>query len=222
MEPPRNQTLRRLLFCAALLGAGACVYDASEKCSTNQRYWNETCICVEGAVQLPNGCVPCGENETPVGNECACVAGYERLEAGAKCTPRASQLGVACDTASTPCSDPNFSECHVVSGTSGYCTSTGCSAEKPCTGDYACDTNASVPYCRRPPVGAGKACAAPADCASTEATYCESFSTKQCFVQGCTQSPNSCFPGMECCLISLLGKTLCLPPGGCAKAGGTQ
>lgn len=210
-----------MLACLTF-GLSACVLEVKNKCGENQRFFEDSCLCVVGAALTSQGCILCGANEAPVGSECSCVVGYERTSADAACTQRTSKLGIACDTIAAPCADPKHSRCQLTSGTAGYCTMDNCNAALPCEGDYACDTNGASPYCRRPPIGLGKMCAGAQDCAGTEATYCESFRTNQCFVEACTTSPNNCFPGLECCNIALLGKTLCLPTGGCAAAGGTQ
>mgnify|MGYP000467282402 CR=1 FL=1 len=213
----------RFSFIAVCLAAFAsCVYDPNARCGENQQFVEDACVCVNNAALTSLGCVSCGENEMSTGSACSCVAGYERVSAGAACTALTSKLGVACDTGNAPCTDPKYSVCHVVSGTAGYCTEQGCSDANPCSGSYACDTNATPTFCRRPPVGVGKTCSSDADCATTEATFCEVFQTHQCLVQSCTSTPNSCFPGQECCTIAPLKKSLCLPPGGCAQAGGSQ
>jgi hypothetical protein len=61
------------------------------------------------------------------------------------------------------------------------------------------------------------ACETPDDCAGTEATFCDSFMTHSCQVQGCQVDPNDCFAGFECCDLSAFGlpEPLCIPTGAC-------
>ena len=196
----------------------SCVYDAEDRCDENQILWEgKRCICVEGAVLTDAGCKMCGANERPVAESCECVQGYSRPTPEAACEPVPAALGAACDTASTPCSDAVYAHCQVVSGTTGYCTNTGCTATSGCIGGYACDTSTAAPYCRRPPVGQGAACDTTQDCAAYEATFCESFQTHQCLVEGCSTTADTCFVGYECCDLTSLGlnNTLCVPAGAC-------
>ena len=72
----------------------------------------------------------------------------------------------------------------LLDGGAGYCTNVGCAANE-CMGGYACDTVAMPTYCARPPDGAGKSCASDADCAGTEATWCDIYQSHVCYVQGC-------------------------------------
>jgi len=213
--------LLRGLFAGVALSfplVSACVYDADDRCDQNQTLWDgKRCVCVEGAALTESGCVMCGANERAAGTTCECIEGYSRPAPGSACEPKPAGLGDACDTASTPCTNASYSECHVVSGTTGYCTNTGCSATSGCSGGYACDTSSTPPFCRRPPLGQGAACDSAQDCAAYEATYCESFQTHQCLVEHCSTSPDNCFSGYQCCDLTSLGlnNTLCVPAGAC-------
>jgi hypothetical protein len=62
-----------------------------------------------------------------------------------------------------------------------------------------------------------KPCTSEADCAGTEATYCDIFVSRSCLVQGCSLDPDNCFEGWECCDLSAFGipMPLCLPLGAC-------
>jgi len=208
---------RWLALVSAALFAAGCVYDASDRCDENEELYaaGDRCVCVAGAAMTTHGCVLCGAHETPGSGGCVCADGYVRSAPEDACQPKTDALGMACDTQSAPCADATYSHCQTTAGTSGYCTSTGCSGAADCADGYACDKSTSVPYCRRPPVGAGQSCAAAADCAGTEATFCDTMVTHQCHVQGCTLSPDDCFSGTACCDLSAFG----LPQPICVQAG---
>jgi len=129
-------------------------------------------------------------------------------------------MGRACDALSGPCTDPKYAICHVTSGSTAYCTS-GCTTSADCQGGYACDATTGPAYwpsyCKRPPVGAGQACQSSADCAGTEATYCDLVVTHQCLVQGCKRTPDDCFSGTQCCDLSVFGvaQPVCVSTGTC-------
>ncbi|MEO8180956.1 MAG: hypothetical protein ABI895_19145 [Deltaproteobacteria bacterium] len=199
----------------AALIAG-CVYDSDDRCSPDQTLLSEAfCLCPEDSVLIANDCVPCGENEVAGSGGCVCAAGFSRPAEGAACEVLPSTLGVACDTASTPCADATDRLCHAASGTAGYCTR-ACTSSADCEGGYACDTAATPAYCRRPPVRAGKACMTAADCAGTEAPVCESFMAHACVVV-CAPATPDCFPGTKCCDFTMRGAPapFCLPEGAC-------
>jgi hypothetical protein len=200
----------------------ACVYDSDNRCGEGQALeteGTETCICAKGYATTPTGCVLCPENEEPGATGCVCKAGYSKPTADAPCAQAGVGMGATCDATSIPCTDATYNHCHAVSGTAGYCTTQGCTSDADCSGGYMCDLSATPAYCRRPPLGFGKACSTDADCAGTEATYCDSFMTKTCLVQGCTLEPDNCFSGTECCNLSAFGvaQPLCvlLSNGGC-------
>ena len=217
---------KRKLAALALLGlvAGACVYDSDDRCGPHQVLYNDQrCVCEPGAALTPTGCVLCVENEVPgtSGAGCECAPGFSRPAAGMACEAVPAGLGTACSTAApiVPCSDPVYSHCEADASGAGYCTSTGCTSPADCTGGYACNTSGATSFCQRPPVGLGKACTTPDDCAGTEATFCDTFQTHSCQVQGCSLAPNNCFSGFECCDLSAFGlpQPLCIPQGACAQ-----
>jgi hypothetical protein len=217
----RRAAKRGIRLLAAVLAACAvagCIYDADDRCSDHQVvYQDSRCVCDPGSAWTAQGCVVCGENEQPGASGCECVAGFARAMADAECEPMPSGLGDACDTDSAPCGEGPFAYCQVVSGTSGYCTSVDCSDSAPCEGGYACETRADTPFCRRPPVGLGSPCESADDCAGTEATWCDTFQTQQCIVQGCSLADQDCFGDQVCCDLSQFNVPvpLCLPAGGC-------
>jgi hypothetical protein len=208
-----------LALVVLLAGAIGCVYDPNQRCDDNQVLSPDgrQCMCVTGAAMTAHGCALCGANEVPGDGGCACAPGYTRPTPNAACQQAPSALGMACDTSSAPCTDPTYATCHVTTGTAGYCTNAGCATSADCTSGYACDTSAVPTYCKQPPVGAGLACQTNADCAGTEATYCDVMVTHQCHVQGCTLAPDNCFSGSECCDLTPFGIPLpiCVQAGTC-------
>ena len=207
----------------ALLGVlpSACVYDASDRCGPNQvMYKDLRCICDEQSA--PNatntGCEVCSGDEVPSATGCVCKPGYARPDAAGECELVPTGLGAACDV-TAPCCDAEFSHCEAGTDGSGYCTSTGCTSADECTGGYACDATVTPSVCRRPPVGLGTSCASAADCAGTEATYCDTFKTHSCQVEGCSLAPNDCFSGFECCDLSAFNvpQPLCVAQGECLQ-----
>jgi hypothetical protein len=206
-----------VLFAGLAAIVAACVYDSDDRCSPGQVLFDDyRCTCAEGAVLTAQGCVPCGENEVPGGSGCVCAEGFSRPTDDTPCQALPSALGVACEVTGAPCSDPSYSLCFAASGTAGYCTSE-CTTSEECVGGYVCDVAAAPPYCRRPPTGFGRACETDADCADTEATYCDSFTLHQCVVRDCSPANQDCFPGTRCCDLSQFGvpAPLCLPNGAC-------
>lgn len=191
-------------------------------CGANEEIGATGCVCKAGygRAAATAACTACGQNEvTGASGACECATGFSRASATSVCEAAAAAMGVACDASSSPCTDTTFNHCHVVSGTSGYCTKQGCTTAADCGGGYMCDLTAAPSYCRRPPVGAGKDCTNDADCAGTEATYCNAYQTKKCQVQGCTLAPNNCFTGTVCCDYTAFGvaQYQCVAEGTCTQ-----
>jgi hypothetical protein len=211
--------LSLLALTALATVTSACVYDADQRCGENQLLSSDgrQCTCVPGAVMTAHGCTLCGANEVPGNGVCDCAAGYTRSTADGSCQEAPSAMGLACDLSSAPCADSKYSTCHATSGSMGYCTSVGCTTSADCQGGYACDATATPAFCKRPPVGAGRACQSSTDCAGTEATYCDLMVTHQCLVQGCKRTPDDCFTGTVCCDLSMFGvaQPICVLPGTC-------
>ena len=223
-KTPSLQQARRhrgpLLSLAAVLAAAAsCVYDANNRCDENEMLSADgrQCICVPGSAMTAHGCTLCGANEVPGNGMCDCAPGFSRPMPGAACAQAPVALGMACDTQSAPCTDATYSTCHVTGGTAGYCTNTGCATSADCSGGYACETSATPAFCRRPPMGAGMPCQSPADCAGTEATFCDLAVTHTCLVQGCSLTADDCFQGTQCCDLSGFGvaQPICVQSGTC-------
>jgi hypothetical protein len=196
----------------------SCLYDSAAPCGEQLKVYgdNDRCTCPKGLIWTATGCVACAKNEVANVTSCDCRSGYSRPSEGAACTKNPSGLGAACDKTAA-CSGAVYDTCaHSASG-AGYCTRSDCSATAPCEGGYACELSTGI--CVRPPVGAGTACEEEADCAGTEATFCDMFVTHQCLVRDCTLKPDSCFPGTECCEVTDFGISdlLCVAAGECRR-----
>lgn len=191
-----------------------CLYDSDQPCDDGMVFSEEfqRCICPDASAYTPDGCVACGEHEVASATGCVCEAGYARPAADQPCTEVPMGLGAECDPSAPACPAP-YDHCEAA-GESGYCTISGCTSSDDCEGGYACNDES---VCQRPPVGLGQSCATPEDCAGTEATFCDSFMTQSCQVQGCSLDPDDCFAGFECCDLSAFGlpEPLCIPEGAC-------
>jgi hypothetical protein len=189
-------------------------------CGTHEVASALGCVCETGygRTDATAACAPCGANEiTNAFGACECAKGYSRPSAGEACVLAPAGQGVACDSSPGSCADPTYNYCRLVTAAQGYCTTQNCTNSADCLGGYECDLSASPSYCRRPPVGLLTPCASNADCAGTEATYCDIYYSKACLVQGCSLSPDNCFTGFQCCDLSKYGvaQPLCVVQGGC-------
>jgi hypothetical protein len=216
---PRSSRWRVIAVCGALIIPAACVFDPDERCGPHEHTYAgaQRCVCDDGYVYTEDGCVECGAHEVPSSAGCVCEAGYSRPTSDGACEETPAALGAQCSDDSG-CDDP-YPHCELVDETNGYCTNTGCETSDDCDSGYACDTATDPTVCRRPPNGLGQSCQSDADCAGTEATYCDLFVTMGCLVQGCNLDADDCFTGYECCDLSGFGvpQPLCvsLAEGGC-------
>jgi len=213
-----------LVAFSSLLGVSSCLYDSSDRCDPKQVYDANAglCVCTGNTIagtkpDGSQGCVDCAEHEVASNDACVCEEGYQRPTPEAACVIVPDALGLACDS-DDDCADATFDTCHLLDDGSGYCTNIGC-APGECTGGYACDTVVTPSYCARPPAGTGMSCATDADCAGTEATFCETFQSHTCFVEGCALDGNDC-PGKDCCdltgpSLGMIKKTICVDSGTC-------
>lgn len=213
----RPGNLAVLLALVGLLPAG-CVYDSSNRCGPHEVLYGDSsrCVCDSSSVSTPSGCVPCGEHELASATGCVCETGFAKPSPDAACEEAPTALGEPCSD-SMPCTDATFDYCATGADGSGYCTTSDCADSEECSNGYVCDTSASPSYCQRPPVGAGMSCTSDADCAGTEATFCDTVVQHVCLVQGCDVSANDCFSGTECCDLSAFGipEPICIPEGMC-------
>jgi hypothetical protein len=240
----RQSSVRAAWSGVLSIWMAACLYDPDRRCDTKEREIEaDRCVCAAGfvaragaCVTCPEGeveqggrcvcapdrgrdtvsgtCAPCAENETQDNEECVCAPGFSRDDATGACAP--SGLGAACEN-DLSCADPAHPSCYLVDGASGYCTRLNCATPADCEGGFACDLTVSPSHCARPPVGQGQPCESAADCAGTEATYCETFMTNVCLVERCTVGGSDCFTGWSCCDLSGFGlnRQLCVLDGSC-------
>ncbi len=200
----------------ACLVAG-CLYDKDDPCGDGLvQYKDELlCVCPEGSVFTPEGCVECGAHEVAGATGCVCEDGYLRLSANGPCEEVPVGLGAECDPSANACVAP-YDHCEPADGT-GYCTSE-CSGPDDCESGYGCNADS---ICQKAPSGLNKPCSSDADCAGGEASYCDVFVTMSCLVPGCTVDPDNCFAGTECCDLSAFGipglSTLCIEEGECMQ-----
>ena len=209
---PRRRSMRRSLWAVLGLIGPACTFDPDDRCGPNQVSWTneERCVCAEGTAYTAEGCVPCGENEVVSTSGCICDVGYGRPTPTESCQPLPEGIGTDCTT-DAQCLNPAYPHCHPSVGGGGYCTTQNCSEASPCSGGYACNTLASPSFCQRPPVGAGQPCAGPADCAGTDALFCDMLFSFTCLVQDCSVSVEGCFTGTMCCGTGPGGPGVCVP-----------
>ena len=203
-----------VLGAIAALWAVGCLYDEDGRCGDHQVYdpASFSCLCVAGAVAAVGGCEPCGAHELVVSNQCVCDEGFGRDGSGACVAQPDSALGDPCNTTDMPCVDEVVSFCALETDTEGYCTSAGCVSNDDCESGFTCVADGNPSYCARPPSGQGMSCASSADCEGLEASYCDTFMTRTCLVQGCSLEPDDCSAGYGCCDLSMFGVgLLCIP-----------
>jgi hypothetical protein len=148
-------------------------------------------------------------------NGCICEAGFSRAGAGEPCAELENGGAGSPCSSNAECMNPAFPHCELRTSGGGYCTNEGCTGNSDCAPGFSCVTSGSVPVCRLPPEGAGRPCTSDADCAGTEALYCDLFVSHGCLVRDCSLDPDSCFPGMECCTVAPGVPNLCIPAGAC-------
>jgi len=220
----RLQPLASCVWFVTML-QGCLVEDGDKACGKNQELveGGKFCRCAAGFIMDVStgfGCKACGENEESLDAECVCSAGYTRPSAGAACAM--SSVGAAC-TDSTGCSG-TFSYC-ASDEAGGYCTSQGCSSSSECERGFLCEQEGGTGVCKKVPDGYGQSCESAADCAGTQATYCDTFFSKTCIVQNCSKTA-PCPGDWSCCDIPLARAVLCVEPDalmdGACPAGGTM
>jgi hypothetical protein len=189
-----------------MVAAGGCVYDANNLCGPNMKYDTalEACSCADNAIVDGLGCRPCPADEVVVAGSCGCAPGSAK-NAGDVCE-RISGLGDACESASD-CTNPSFAYC--APGVAGSTCTSSCTDDSGCGDAYTCATWEAQPYCREF-VGLGATCTSQADCAGTDATFCDTYQSHTCLVAGCSLDNGACPRGTMCCDFSQYGfGTLC-------------
>jgi hypothetical protein len=133
-------------------------------------------------VPAESGCAACGENEHAAGGRCVCDEGFTRESPSASCEP--------------------FEEAPADECTGDDCVEPECESSLDCAPPMLCDVYGSE-TCVPPPED-------DADCAGTEATYCEVFATLTCVVESCADD-GRCPGDMVCCDYRILDRSLCIP-----------
>src|SRR5690606_12217947 len=166
----------------------SCLVDKSAPCGEGFELYGEPerCVCPEGSLSTPQGCIICGEHEVPTPSGCECELGFARPAPGQPCEADSGsggsggmatggggaagdngggELGAECDPDTEPsgCEAP-YDHCEPADG-GAYCTSTGCTDTADCDGDYACNADG---VCQRPPSGLSKPCTSDAECEGLE------------------------------------------------------
>lgn len=187
-----------------------CLYDKDDRCGENQELASsgDACICVEGAVQIDNACIMCGENEVPGEGECVCDERYERNGAG-KCVSALLGFGESCDD-DDDCPENGATRC-VETDAGSICT-VDCASAADCPSPSGCEIAADEPYCTPAPSGFDAPCTASDECSEFEANYCETMLQNKCKVD-CKDEPGICHGDFVCCdYTSLVGAALCVSP----------
>jgi hypothetical protein len=235
-EAPTRHWVRWLtLFGSAsliTLWVPSCLYDDSKPCGDDLKFDGdvERCVCPEGSIYSPTGCIKCGEHAIVQGAACVCDEGYAQASDGS-CQEVVTGSGGSSTTGSTTGSTATTSG----GGESGGGGEGGESADDGTTTETATSTTSttgSTPECTinddcetteicdagvcRPPTGWGAACTTSDDCADFEAGFCDAYQ-HTCTVSDCTSSPKTCPAGFDCCDLSAIPDyaIMCIPAGFC-------
>lgn len=187
----------------ATLGISACLVDPDAPCGEGfVERADGSCVCADEKIAQGGKCVACGKDERAESGACVCKLGFERSSSGV-CresmpdagTSGGADAGVRCDAATCASSPAAVANCES-------------SAE--CADDELCDVHETA-QCVSKPDGLGQSCSSDEDCADTEATYCEIFSSSTCQIEGCSERGGVCPGDMACCDFAVLARSLCIP-----------
>lgn len=192
-----------LVFVASVVG---CLVDPDDPCGEQfSKVSDGACACPAGSIVAGGVCSPCGEHERSEGNQCVCEGGYERATGSSECV-------AITDESAQPVGSPEAG-------------AGGCSSSAECGAGLLCDVYGAR-ECVAAPSGFGAACTRASDCAGTEATFCDTFASRTCQVQGCSELGGVCPGDMICCSYAILSVSLCIPsdhaPGGQCPAPGER
>lgn len=180
-----------IAWSAAVAGLflASCLVDPDNPCGDQLvEADNGSCVCPDGQVVEEGHCVDCGTHELVEAGKCVCEVGYARGSASADCEPA-----------------PEPEDCEDGSD----CAEASCESSEVCPEGMLCDVY-DTGQCVAEPDGLGMSCESDDDCAGTEATYCEVFSTLTCVIQGCAENSGICPGDMACCDFAILGRSLCV------------
>ena len=194
------------LSILVLVVTTGCVYDANELCGPHMKYDTslDVCLCDDSSIADGLRCTLCPADEVAVAGACGCAPGSTKNSAGV--CDRVVGLGDPCQSASD-CTNPGYAYC--APGVTGSSCTSACASDSDCGDSYTCATWEPQPYCREF-VGLGMSCTSAADCAGTDATFCDTYQSHTCIVAGCTVGDGACPRGTLCCDFSQYGfGTLC-------------
>lgn len=192
------------IWLAMVASVVGCLVDPDAPCGDRfTKVSDGACACPTGSIVVGGVCSPCAEHQHSDGNQCLCDEGYEPGAGSSEC--------VVAD-GSQPVVSPE---------TDGA----GCASSAECAAGLLCDLYGSR-ACVAAPSGFGMPCTKPSDCAGTEATFCDTFASRTCQVQGCAELSGVCPGDMICCSYAILSTSLCIPgdhaPGGQCPAPGER
>jgi hypothetical protein len=175
----------------AALGSG-CLVNTDKVCGDDfVRTRNNTCACPKGTVAREGHCVSEDEpgDDDATGDPTGGTEPDSTRDGGATSVNHGSA-----DAATT-------------ANTNG---SAECASSSDCDGDQLCDVH-DTGQCKPAPVGFDRPCSSSDDCASSEATYCDTFSTGACQIEGCKEADGRCPGDLACCDFAIIGTSLCVP-----------
>ena len=92
-------------------------------------------------------------------------------------------------------------------GDAGDCA---CQSTSQCPDGLLCDA-LDTGQCIPEPAGLNQSCTSDDDCTGA-ATYCETFSSGRCQIEGCKERDGVCPGDMACCDYAVIGRSLCIFP----------
>lgn len=194
--------------------ASACLVDTSKVCGDNfVEAKDGSCVCPEGQVVKAGKCTkadkpskpaPSKDDDTTSGQDPDEADDTENKDDGPS-TP-ASDAAIAKDGGAT--SNPTGNDAGPTP-TEPTEDMPKCTSSTECAEGELCDVH-ETGQCQPAPGGLGSDCSSADDCAGTEATYCELFSTRTCQIEGCKELDGVCPGDMVCCEYAVLSNSLCV------------
>lgn len=236
-ETPTRHWVRWLTLAGSAsfitLWVPSCLYDDSKPCGDDLKFDGDVgrCVCPQGSVYSPTGCIKCGEHQIVQGAMCVCEEGYIGAADGS-CLVDPTSTSTSTSTSSGTSSttggggesgaggeggagadggeDTTTETATSTSSTTGAAPE--CTVNDDCEATELCDAG----VCRQP-TGWGATCATNDECAGFEADLCDAFQLK-CTVSNCTNTPNTCPAAYDCCDFSAVppfNAIMCIPAGYC-------
>lgn len=200
--------LRSRVWVSLCFGAfaSACLVDTSKVCGDNfVEAKDGTCVCPEDQVVKAGKCAKADKPNKPApskDDETTSDQGADEDDEADDGPPStasdaaaANQDGAASNDAG-PVTEPTEAV-------------PKCTSSTECAEGELCDVH-DRGQCQPAPEGLGSDCSSADDCAGTEATYCELFSTRTCQIEGCKELDGVCPGDMVCCEYAVLSNSLCV------------